>query len=110
MITNPARFALLPVILLADPGPVSAKEQIVPAVCKPVQAIAAATTRHPGKAASGDLPFSAARYSEDYKLSCTGGDIQNTGHVRSTESGRLTLRQATSDCKRYFVTIDRDMS
>jgi hypothetical protein len=110
MITNPARFALLPVILLADPGPVSAKERIVSAVFKPDQAIAAVTTRHPGKAASGDLPFYATRYSKDYKLSCAGGDIKNSGYVRSTESGRLTLRQLSSDCKSYFVTIDREMS
>ncbi len=110
MITNPAWFALLPVILLADPGPVSAKERIVPAVCKPVQAIAAVTTRHPDKAASGDLPFYATRYAEDDKLSCAAGDIENSGNVRSAEPGRLTLRQVTGDCKRYFVPIDREMS
>jgi hypothetical protein len=51
MITNPAWFALLPVILLASLGPVSAKERIVPAVCESVQAIAVNAVRHPDDAA-----------------------------------------------------------
>ena len=118
MITNPARFALLPVILLASPGSVSAKEQIVPAICESAQTIAVYTTRHPGKAASVALLFDAGRQYKDCSPSCAscymqwpGGDDQKTGYVRSNESGRVTsLRQGISDNKRDLISIDREVS
>jgi len=117
MITNPARFALLPAILLASLGSVSAKERIVPAACEPAQTIAEYTPRHPGKAASGALLFNASRQSKDYSLSCAGsympgpgGDDQGTGYVQSDEFGRVTSRQGISGTKRDLITIDREMS
>ena len=84
MITNPAWFALLPVILLASPSSVSAKERIVPAVSEPVQAIPANTALHPGKATSGYLQFN--------------------------EFGRASSRQGISDDKRDPIQIDREKS
>jgi hypothetical protein len=88
MITNPARFALLPVILLASPASVSAKAQIVPAVCEHAQVIAVYTARHPGKAVSDALLFDASRQAKDYSpsyASCylpgPGGNDQITGYV-----------------------------
>ena len=117
MITNPAWFALLPAILLASLGSVSAKERIVPAVCEPVQVIAVNTALHPGKIASGALLFSDTRLSKSYSLSCadcymleSGGDEEITGHVRFNEFGRVSSFPGTSGNNRKPMRINREKS
>jgi cytochrome c peroxidase len=117
MITNPAWFALLPVILLASLSSVSAKERIVPAVCEPVQVIPVYLAIQTGKATPGALLFSHSRQSKNSSLSCArcymlepGEDDQKTGHVRGKESGRGSFHRGISDNERYPVQINREMS
>jgi hypothetical protein len=117
MITNPARSALLPVILLASLGSVSAKERIVPAVSEPVQVIPLYPAMQTGKATPGALLSSHTRQSKNSSLSCagcymlgSGEDDQKTGHVRCKESGRVSFHRGISDNKRYPIQINREMS
>ena len=81
MITDLARFALLPVILYACHGSVSAEELIVPALNEPIQPIPVDSSLDPGKTALGALLFNDTRLSRDNSLSCaschkleSGGD------------------------------------
>jgi len=81
MITNLARFALLPVIILASHGSVLAEAQIVPVPAEPIQPIPVDTSLDPDKIALGSLLFSDSRLSNDNSLSCaschqleSGGD------------------------------------
>ena len=111
MITNPAWFALLPVILLVSLGSVSAKEQIVPAVSEPVQVIAVNMAMHTGKAAS------AALLSENNSLSCasccmleSGVDDNKTGQLRFKGFGRASLHQVISDNRCNPIQINREKS
>ncbi len=117
MITNPAWFALLPVILLASPGSVSAKERIVPAVSEPVQVIVVNTALHPGNTESGSLLFNATRLSKDNSPSCTGcyklvsaADDEKTGQVRFNVLSRIFSGPGNSDNKRDPIHIDREKS
>ena len=117
MITNPARFALLPVILLARPGSVSAKERIVPAVSEPVQVIPVYLAMQTGKATPGALLISHTRLSKNNSLSCAscymlepGEDDQKTDRMRCNGLGRVSFDRGISDNKRYPIQINREMS
>ena len=117
MITNPAWFALLPVILLASLSSVSAKERIVPAVSEPVQVIPVNMAMHTGKAASGTLLFGHTRLSENNNLSCasccmleSGEDDNKTGQLRFKGFGRASLHQGISDNRSNPIQINREKS
>lgn len=117
MITNPAWFALLPVILLASFSSVSAKERIVPAVSEPVQVIPVNMAMHTGKATSGALLFSHAHLPKNNSLSCaccymleSGEDDQKTGQVRFKGLGRLSLHQSISDNRFDPIQFNREKS
>jgi len=117
MITNPAWFALLPVILLVSLSSVSAKERIVPAVSEPVQAIAVNTAPHPGKTTSGVLLFSDNRLSKNNSLSCAGcymlepgGDEEITGYLRFNEFGLVSSLPGISGNNRKPMQFDREKS
>jgi cytochrome c peroxidase len=117
MITNPAWFALLPVILLASLSSVSAKERIVPAVSEPVQVISVNMAMHTGKATSGALLFSHTRPSKNNSLSCascymleSGEDDKKTGHLRFKGFGRVCLHQGISDDKFDPIQFNREKS
>ena len=117
MITNPAWFALLPVILLASLSSVSAKERIVPAVSEPVQVIPVNMARHTGKTTSRALLLSHTRLSKNNSLSCarcymlvSGKDAEKTDHARVKQFIRVFLHQGISDNKRDPRQIDREKS
>jgi hypothetical protein len=117
MITNPAWFALLPVILLASLSSVSAKERIVPAVSEPVQVIPVNMAMHTGKATSDALLFSHTRPLKNYSPSCTscymlvsGKDAEKTGHARVRQFVRVSFHQGISDNKRDPTQINREKS
>jgi len=81
MITNLARFALLPVILLASHSSVSAEDAIVPVLSEPIQPIPVDMALDPAKVTLGSLLFNDTRLSNDNSLSCaschkleSGGD------------------------------------
>ena len=117
MITNPAWFALLPVILLASPSSVSSKERIVPAVGEPVQVAPVNMDLDTGKVASGALLFSHILSSKNNSLSCTscymllsGEGREKPGHVGFREFGQVSFHPGISDNKLDPVKIDRDKS
>ena len=117
MITNPAWFALLPVILLVSLSSVSAKERIVTAVSESVQVIPVNMALYTGKATSGVLLFSDTRLSKNNSLSCascymlvSGEDDEKTGHLRFKEFGQVSFHQGISDNKRDPIQVDRDKS
>ena len=117
MITNPAWFALLPVILLASLSSVSAKLRIVPAVSEPVQVIPANMAMHTGKATSEALLLSHTRLSKNNSLSCascymlvSGKDAEKTGHARVKQFVRVFFHQGNSDNKRDPIQINREKS
>ena len=98
MITNLARFALLPVIILASHSSVSAEAQIVPVPGEPIQPIPVDNSLDPVKIALGSFLFSDSRLSKNSELSCaschqldSGGD---DGHSRP---GHEDQEQAESD-------------
>lgn len=117
MITNPAWFALLPVILLASLSSVSANERIVPAVSEPVQVIPVNMSMHTGKATSDALLFSHTRLSKNNSLLCarcymlvSGKDADKTDHARVKQFIRVSFHQGISDNKRNPIQINREKS
>lgn len=117
MITNPAWFALLPVILLASLSSVSANERIVPAVSEPVQVIPVNMAMHTGKAASDALLFSHTWLSKKNSPSCarcymlvSGKDAEKTDHARVRQFIRVSFHQGISDNKRDPIQINREKS
>ena len=81
MITNLARFGLLPAIILCSHSSVSAEAQIVSALNEPIQPVPVDTSLYPDKVALGALLFNDPRLSKDNSLSCaschkleSGGD------------------------------------
>lgn len=117
MITNPAWFALLPVILLASLSSVSAKERIVPAVSEPVQVIPVNMAMHTGKSTSDTLLFSHTWLSKNNSLSCarcymlvSGKDAEKTDHARVKQFIRVSFDQGISDNKRDPRQINREKS
>jgi hypothetical protein len=114
MITNTARFALLPVILLASAGSVSAKEQFMSADREPVQAMAAYTTRQTGNATPAVMLVYTSRLSIHNHPSSTGTDTlhlgcanEKTGRVRSNGPDHFTSRQGISGIIPDLAAINR---
>jgi cytochrome c peroxidase len=79
MITNLARFALLPAILLFSLDALTAENQIVPALDEPIQPIPVDTTLDPDKVALGSILFNDTRLSRDNSLSCASCHILEVG-------------------------------
>jgi len=79
MITNLARFALLPAILLFSHTAFPTEEQIVPALDEPIQPIPVDTTLDPDKVALGSILFNDTRLSRDNSLSCASCHILEVG-------------------------------
>lgn len=111
MITNLARYGLLPAILLCSHASVSADVPIVPVHNEPIQPIPVDTSLDPDKVALGALLFNDPRLSNDNSLSCaschileSGGDddlvtgiaLGNSQHVVNTPTvfnARFNFRQ-----------------
>ena len=117
MITNPAWFALLPVILLASLSSVSAKLRIVPAVSEPVQVIPVNMAMHTGKATSEALLLSHTRLSKNNSLSCarcymlvSSEHAEKTDHARVKQFIRASFHQGISDNKRDPIQIKSEKS
>ncbi len=79
MITNMARFALLPAILLFSHSAFPREEQIVPALDEPIQPIPIDTSLDPDKIALGSILFNDTRLSRDNSLSCASCHILEVG-------------------------------
>jgi cytochrome c peroxidase len=111
MITNLAWFALLPVILLASHGSVSAEQPFAPEISEPILPIPVNSELDPGKVTLGALLFNDTRLSNDNSLSCaschkleSGGDddmsigisLGGNAHVVNTPTvfnARFNFRQ-----------------
>jgi cytochrome c peroxidase len=87
MITNLARFALLPAILLFSLDAPTAESQIVPALDEPIQPIPVDTTLDPDKVALGSILFNDTRLSRDNSLSCASCHILEVGGDDDLSSG-----------------------
>jgi cytochrome c peroxidase len=87
MISNLARFAMLPAVLLFIHNASLAEEQIVPALDEPIQPIPVDTDLDPDKVALGSILFNDTRLSKDNSLSCASCHILEAGGDDDVSTG-----------------------